>query len=101
MIADLAEHLRSIHQCMNIRYPDAKISGLHFETGREKAWEYLSQQHRCLKSWRNSNQLQTKYTAVATPADLFFHIRSAEFSRSVRTHVRDRDHRDDPDCDTR
>lgn len=55
MIADLAEHLPAFINSMNIRYPDAKLA-VAFGLSR-KAWDYLFPAARCLKSWRNSNQL--------------------------------------------
>lgn len=55
MIADLAEHLPAFINSMNIRY-QMQNWRLHLAC-REKLGIIFSQQHRCLKSWRNSNQL--------------------------------------------
>lgn len=75
MIADLAEHLPAFINSMNIRYPEAKLA-VAFGLSR-KAWDYLFPEAKRPKELENFQSIVgPKYTAVATPADLFFHIRS-------------------------
>ena len=75
MIADLAEHLPAFINSMNIRYPEAKLA-VAFGLSR-KAWDYLFPEATRPKELENFQSIVgLKYTAVATPADLFFHIRS-------------------------
>ncbi|EPC12748.1 Dyp-type peroxidase [Lacticaseibacillus paracasei] len=75
MIADLAEHLPAFINSMNIRYPDAKLA-VAFGLSR-KAWNYLFPAAPVPKELEEFQPVVgPKYTAVATPADLFFHIRS-------------------------
>ena len=75
MIADLAEHLPAFINSMNIRYPEAKLA-VAFGLSR-KAWDYLFPEAARPKELENFQSIVgPKYTAVATPADLFFHIRS-------------------------
>ncbi|ARY90732.1 MULTISPECIES: Dyp-type peroxidase [Lacticaseibacillus] len=75
MIADLADHLPAFINSLNIRYPDAKLATA-FGFSR-KAWDYLfpdAERPKELEAFQPI--VGPKYTAVATPADLFFHIRS-------------------------
>ena len=75
MIADLAEHLPAFINSMNIRYPEAKLA-VAFGLSR-KAWDYLFPEATRPQELENFQSIVgPKYTAVATPADLFFHIRS-------------------------
>ena len=75
MIADLAEHLPAFINSMNIRYPEAKLA-VAFGLSR-KACDYLFPEATRPKELENFQSIVgPKYTAVATPADLFFHIRS-------------------------
>ena len=75
MIADLAEHLPAFINSMNIRYPEAKLA-VAFGLSR-KAWDYLFPEAARPKELESFQSIVgPKYTAVATPADLFFHIRS-------------------------
>ncbi len=75
VIADLAEHLPAFINSMNIRYPDAKLA-VAFGLSK-KAWDYLFPDTPAPKELEEFQPVVgPKYTAPATPADLFFHIRS-------------------------
>ncbi|WP_390408522.1 Dyp-type peroxidase [Lacticaseibacillus jixiensis] len=95
MIQDLAEHLRAFESSLNVRYPD---SGLAVAFGLSRnAWDYLfPEQPRPAELVEFEPVVGPKYTAPATPADLFFHIRAKnsavvyEFMTQVMTRIRDR-----------
>lgn len=74
-VSDLAEHLPAFINSMNIRYPDAGLA-VAFGLSR-RAWDYLfpdAQRPAELEAFQPI--VGPKHTAVATPADLFFHIRA-------------------------
>lgn len=74
-VQDLAEHLPAFINSMNIRYPE---SGLAVAFGlSRKAWDYLWPDAKRPAELEEFAAIKgPKYTAPATPADLFFHIRS-------------------------
>ena len=75
MIADIADRLPAFINSMNIRYPD---SGLAVAFGFSRsAWDYLfPDAKRPAELEEFQPVVGPKYTAPATPADLFFHIRA-------------------------
>lgn len=75
MIQDLADRLPAFINSMNIRYPD---SGLAVAFGfSRQAWDYLfPDAKRPAELEEFQPVVGPKYTAPATAADLFFHIRA-------------------------
>ncbi len=77
MIQDLAEHLPAFENSLNIRYPDAGLA-VAFGFSR-KSWDYLFPNAKRPKELEEFEPVVgPKYTAPATPADLFFHVRAKD-----------------------
>jgi putative iron-dependent peroxidase len=75
MIQDLAERLPAFESSLNVRYPDAGLA-VAFGLSR-RAWDYLfPDAPRPAELEEFQPVVGPKYTAPATPADLFFHIRA-------------------------
>jgi len=93
-VQDLAEHLPAFINSMNIRYPDAHLAvAFGFSAN---AWHYLFPNAKTPKELVEFEPVEgPKYTAVATPADLFFHIRSTnsavpfELMSEIMTIIKD------------
>lgn len=74
-VQDLAEHLPAFINSMNIRYPDAGLA-VAFGFSRS-AWDYLFPTAKRPAELEEFQAIHgPKHTAVATPADLFFHLRA-------------------------
>jgi putative iron-dependent peroxidase len=93
-IQDLAEHIPAFTNSLNVRYPEAGLA-VAFGFSR-KAWDYLFPgQKRPAELEEFAPISGPKYTAPATPADLFFHIRAKnsavpfEFMSMVMDRIRD------------
>ncbi|KRM71894.1 Dyp-type peroxidase [Lacticaseibacillus brantae] len=94
VVQDLAEHLPAFINSMNIRYPDAHLAvAFGFSAN---AWHYLFPNAKAPKELVEFEPVEgPKYTAVATPADLFFHIRSTnsavpfELMSEIMTIIKD------------
>jgi len=94
VVQDLAEHLPAFINSMNIRYPDAHLAvAFGFSAN---AWHYLFPNANAPKELVEFEPVEgPKYTAVATPADLFFHIRSTnsavpfELMSEIMTIIKD------------
>ncbi|WP_262316713.1 Dyp-type peroxidase [Lacticaseibacillus parakribbianus] len=75
MIQDLAERLPAFESSLNVRYPEAGLA-VAFGLSR-RAWDYLFPAGpRPAELEEFAPVVGPKYTAPATPADLFFHIRA-------------------------
>ncbi len=75
IIANLAEHLPAFINSLNVRYPDPKLA-VAFGFSR-RAWDCLfPDAPRPAELEAFAPITGPKYTAPATPADLFFHIRA-------------------------
>ncbi|WP_461215776.1 Dyp-type peroxidase [Lacticaseibacillus sp. GG6-2] len=93
-IQDLAERLPAFESSLNVRYPD---SGLAVAFGLSRnAWDYLfPAQPRPAELEEFQPVVGPKYTAPATPADLFFHVRAKnsavtfELMSQVMDRIRD------------
>lgn len=74
-IQNLAEKLPALENSLNIRYPK---DGLAVAFGFSRnAWDYLFPSAPVPKQLEEFKEIKgPKYTAPATPADLFFHIRA-------------------------
>ncbi|KRO15540.1 Dyp-type peroxidase [Lacticaseibacillus saniviri] len=93
-VQDLAEHLPAFTNSLNIRYPESHLAvAFGFSAN---AWHYLFPNADAPKELVEFEPVVgPKYTAVATPADLFFHIRSTnsavpfELMSEVMTLIKD------------
>mgnify|MGYP004468684703 CR=1 FL=1 len=77
VIQDLAAHLGAFESSLNVRYPDSHLA-VAFGLSRQ-AWDYLfPDAPRPAELEAFAPVVGPKYTAPATPADLFFHIRAKD-----------------------
>lgn len=74
-IQDISDRITAFQRSMNIRYPEAHL-GVAFGFS-SNAWNYLFPNAQKPAELEEFKEIKgPKYTAVYTPADLFFHIRS-------------------------
>ncbi|ANK65328.1 peroxidase [Loigolactobacillus backii] len=78
-VQEPAERIPAVIRSMNVRYPKAYLK-VTFGIG-SSAWDYLFPAAAKPKELVDFEQIEgPKYTAVATPGDLFFHVRAHEMA---------------------
>ena len=85
VIADLADHITPFLNSMRIRYPDGDLRFV-FGMG-SNAWDYLYPKSAKPKELAPFKEIDgPKEDAIATPGDLFFHIRAKEMTICYQIH---------------